>query len=76
MNTLQAMIFKLKNSFNLRKLRDNEIPFLRRKLGVVFQDFQLLMDRSVYDNLNFVLEATGQLKSNENKERMINMINY
>ena len=35
--------------YNLRKMRDNEIPFLRRKLGVVFQDFQLLMDRSVYD---------------------------
>ncbi len=44
---------------NLKELREKEIPFLRRKLGVVFQDFQLLMDRSVEDNLAFVLKATG-----------------
>lgn len=56
--------------YNLRKMQNNEIPFLRRKLGVVFQDFQLLMDRSVYDNLNFVLEATGQLKSNDNADKI------
>ena len=56
--------------YDLRKMQDNEIPFLRRKLGVVFQDFQLLMDRSVYDYLNFVLEATGQLKSNDNADRI------
>jgi cell division transport system ATP-binding protein len=45
--------------FNLRKLKKRQIPFLRRNIGVVFQDFQLLMDRSVYDNLYFVLRATG-----------------
>ena len=45
--------------FDLRRLRKKEIPYLRRKLGVIFQDFQLLMDRSVYDNLAFVLRATG-----------------
>jgi cell division transport system ATP-binding protein len=45
--------------FNLSKLRDREIPLLRRKLGIVFQDFQLLTDRNVYDNLEFVLKATG-----------------
>jgi cell division transport system ATP-binding protein len=45
--------------FNLSKLRQREIPLLRRKLGIVFQDFQLLTDRSVYDNLEFVLKATG-----------------
>lgn len=45
--------------FNLWKIKTRKIPFLRRKLGVVFQDFQLLMDRSVEDNLLFVLEATG-----------------
>jgi cell division transport system ATP-binding protein len=45
--------------FNLAKLRQKEIPLLRRKLGIVFQDFQLLTDRSVYDNLEFVLKATG-----------------
>ena len=45
--------------FNLRKLKKRQIPYLRRKLGVIFQDFQLLMDRSAYDNLAFVLRATG-----------------
>lgn len=44
--------------FNLKDIRPNEIPFLRRKIGVVFQDFQLLMDRTVHDNLEFVLKAT------------------
>jgi cell division transport system ATP-binding protein len=44
---------------DLDKLRQKEIPYLRRKIGVVFQDFQLLSDRSVYDNLMFVLSATG-----------------
>lgn len=43
----------------LENLKDREIPFLRRKLGIVFQDFQLLTDRSVKDNLLFVLKATG-----------------
>ncbi len=45
--------------FDLRKLKQRQIPYLRRKLGVIFQDFQLLMDRSVYENLRFVLKATG-----------------
>jgi cell division transport system ATP-binding protein len=45
--------------FQLEKLRMKSIPNLRRKLGIVFQDFQLLIDRSVYDNLLFVLKATG-----------------
>lgn len=45
--------------FNLRTIKEKDIPFLRRKMGVVFQDFQLLMDRSVEDNLTFVLKATG-----------------
>ena len=45
--------------YNLRSLRRKDVPQLRRKLGVVFQDFQLLMDRSVQDNLSFVLKATG-----------------
>lgn len=45
--------------FQLNGISQKEIPFLRRKMGVVFQDFQLLMDRSVEDNLRFVLEATG-----------------
>ncbi|MCR4824460.1 MAG: ATP-binding cassette domain-containing protein [Bacteroidales bacterium] len=45
--------------FNLSGLRAKEVPMLRRRLGVVFQDFQLLMDRSVEENLSFVLKATG-----------------
>jgi cell division transport system ATP-binding protein len=45
--------------FNLKTLKEDEIPFLRRKLGIVFQDFKLLNDRSVQDNLLFVLKATG-----------------
>ena len=45
--------------YELTKITDKQIPFLRRTMGVVFQDFQLLMDRSVEDNLSFVLRATG-----------------
>ncbi len=45
--------------YDLRKIREKEIPYLRRDLGVVFQDFQLLMDRPVKENLSFVLRATG-----------------
>lgn len=45
--------------FDLLHIRMKDIPFLRRKIGIVFQDFQLLTDRSVYSNLEFVLKATG-----------------
>jgi len=45
--------------FDLVGIKDKDIPYLRRKMGVVFQDFQLLMDRSVNENLRFVLSATG-----------------
>lgn len=45
--------------YDLRKIAENQIPFLRRKLGIVFQDFQLLEDRNVKANLEFVLKATG-----------------
>ena len=45
--------------YNLRKIRRRDIPELRRKIGIVFQDFQLLQDRTVYENLSFVLKATG-----------------
>lgn len=45
--------------FDLKKLAEKDIPFLRRKLGIVFQDFQLLTDRSIEDNLIFVMKATG-----------------
>ncbi|MFC4219423.1 cell division ATP-binding protein FtsE [Flagellimonas marina] len=45
--------------FDLKKLQEKDIPFLRRKLGIVFQDFKLLPDRNVNNNLRFVLKATG-----------------
>lgn len=45
--------------YNIKTIRRRDIPFLRRKLGIVFQDFQLLSDRSVHNNLLFVLKATG-----------------
>ena len=45
--------------FDLQKLKEKEIPFLRRKIGIVFQDFQLLNDRTVYENLLFVLKVPG-----------------
>jgi len=47
------------SGYDLRKLKTKDIPYLRRKLGIVFQDFQLLTDRSVNENLLFVLRATG-----------------
>jgi cell division transport system ATP-binding protein len=45
--------------FDINNISDNEIPYLRRKIGFVFQDFKLLKDRSIFDNLSFVLKATG-----------------
>ena len=45
--------------YDLKKISENQIPFLRRKIGFVFQDFKLLNDRSIYDNLEFVLKSTG-----------------
>ena len=56
--------------FDLGSLRRKDIPYLRRKIGVVFQDFQLLMDRTVEDNLLFVLRSTGWA----DKERMLTKV--
>ncbi len=56
--------------YELSKLKRKEVPFLRRKMGIVFQDFQLLIDRSVYDNLIFVLEATGWKTKKEMDKRI------
>ena len=56
--------------YNLKNLKDREIPLLRRKLGVVFQDFKLLPDRTVYDNLAFVLKATGWSKKEKINQRV------
>jgi len=61
----------------LAGIEQKEIPFLRRKLGIVFQDFQLLTDRSVEKNLKFVMEATGWTdkdKMNERVDEVLNMV--
>jgi cell division transport system ATP-binding protein len=57
----------------LSKITSKEIPFLRRKLGIVFQDFQLLTDRSIFENLRFVLMATGW-KDEEEIKKQINSV--
>lgn len=56
--------------YELHNLKESDIPFLRRKLGIVFQDFQLLPDRTVYDNLEFVLKATGWKDKAEMAEKI------
>jgi cell division transport system ATP-binding protein len=58
------------SGFNLRKIKKSEIPYLRRKIGIVFQDFQLLFDRDVEDNLEFVLKATGWKNKTEMSARI------
>jgi len=60
--------------YDLNNLKQREIPFLRRKLGIVFQDFQLLSDRSVYNNLRFVMKATGWRDEAKIKERISEVI--
>lgn len=57
--------------FTLNGLKKSKIPLLRRKLGIIFQDFQLLKDRSVYDNLAFVLKATGWKDKKAMNERIL-----
>lgn len=57
--------------FDLLTIRRKQIPYLRRRIGIVFQDFQLLTDRSVAANLDFVLRATGWKNSAEREERII-----
>lgn len=61
--------------FDLRKLKNKEIPFLRRKLGVVFQDFKLLNDRNVKENLIFVLKATGWKDKSKMETRVEEALN-
>ena len=55
---------------NLKTISEKNIPFLRRKIGIIFQDFQLLKDRTVYKNLEFVLNATGWNNKKEKKKRI------
>ena len=56
--------------YDLRNIKTKDIPFLRRKLGIVFQDFQLLTDRTVFKNLEFVLKATGWTKKQDIETRI------
>lgn len=58
------------SGFKLQSLKRKEIPYLRRKLGIVFQDFQLLSDRTVYENLRFVMKATGWNDETKIKNRI------
>jgi len=60
--------------YDLVHLKQRDIPFLRRKLGIVFQDFQLLSDRSVYENLKFVMKATGWKEESKIRERITDVI--
>ena len=60
--------------YKLEKIRSKDVPFLRRKLGIVFQDFQLLTDRTVYKNFEFVLKATGWKNEKAIKERIIEVL--
>ena len=64
--TGEARVF----DYDLRSIRRKQIPMLRRRIGIVFQDFQLLSDRTVYANLDFVLQATGWKDRAEREQRI------
>lgn len=61
--------------FDLKQIKNKEIPFLRRKIGIVFQDFQLLIDRSINENLLFVMKATGWKDSDQMQLRLQDVLN-
>jgi len=62
------------SGFQLEKIKRKEVPFLRRKLGIVFQDFKLLSDRNVENNLDFTLKATGWKNKEEISERIAEVL--
>lgn len=61
-------------NYNLKTISRSEIPYLRRKLGIIFQDFQLLEDRTVGENLDFVLRATGNTDKQINENRILQVL--
>ncbi len=61
--------------FDLSSISRNDVPFLRRKLGIVFQDYKLLQDRSVFDNLKFAAEAAGNTNSKRIKSAISDCLN-
>ena len=74
----KSSLFKVLD-FDINKIRDNDIPYLRRKIGFVFQDFKLLKDRSIFDNLSFVLKATGwneKDKINNQIDRVLELVGF
>jgi len=65
--------------FDINYIKDNEIPYLRRKIGFVFQDFKLLKDRNIFDNLSFVLTATGwneKDKINNQIDKVLKLVGF
>ncbi len=60
--------------FNLKNIKESDIPFLRRKIGIIFQNFQLLEDRNILNNLLFVMEATGWKNTNDMKNRIMEIL--
>lgn len=66
-----AMLF---GEYNMRTMRRSKLPALRKRLGIVFQDFQLLTDRNVHDNLDFVLRSTGWKKREERDKRIAEVL--
>lgn len=63
------------DNFDVHKIKKEQVPFLRRKLGIVFQDFQLLPDRSIGENIAFALRAVGHTDSNFIKQRVMEVLN-
>lgn len=62
------------SGYDIRTIRSSQVPYLRRKLGIIFQDFQLFMDRSVAENLTFVMKATGWKDKAKMKQRLSDVL--
>lgn len=60
--------------FDIRKIKSSQVPLLRRKIGIIFQDFQLFSDRTVGENLNFVMKATGWKDNAKMKNRLAEVL--